>query len=73
MAAQAAIVGLGITEMTRTPIGDNPTLAARAIKLALDDAGLQTAIERWRQDRPDAPLGDCPGRPYPRPLGGYRP
>ena len=41
MAAQAAIVGLGITEMTRTPIGDNPTLAARAIKLALDDAGLQ--------------------------------
>lgn len=35
----------------------------------LDDAGLQAAIERWRQDRPGAPLGDCPGRPYPRPLG----
>lgn len=41
MTAQGAIVGLGITEMTRSPIGDNPTLAARAIKLALEDAGLQ--------------------------------
>ncbi len=41
MTAQGAIVGLGITEMTRSPIGDNMTLAARAIKLALEDAGLQ--------------------------------
>jgi acetyl-CoA acetyltransferase len=41
MSAQGAIVGLGITEMTRAPIGDNATLAARAIKLALEDAGLQ--------------------------------
>ncbi len=38
--ASSAIVGLGITEMTRAPIGDNPTLAARAIRLALEDAGL---------------------------------
>jgi acetyl-CoA acetyltransferase len=41
MTAKGAIVGLGITEMTRSPIGDNPTLAARAIRLALEDAGLE--------------------------------
>ena len=41
MTARGAIVGLGITEMTRTPIGDNATLAARAIRLALEDAGLK--------------------------------
>jgi acetyl-CoA acetyltransferase len=36
----AAIVGLGMTEMTRQYIGDSATLALRAIRLALDDAGL---------------------------------
>jgi acetyl-CoA acetyltransferase len=36
----AAIAGLGITEMTRQFIGDSATLALRAIRLALDDAGL---------------------------------
>lgn len=36
----------------------------------LDDAAVQAAVERWRQERPGALLGDCPGRPYPRPLGG---
>src|SRR5581483_3837009 len=36
----AAIAGLGITEMTRQYTGDSATLALRAIKLALDDAGL---------------------------------
>src|SRR5581483_8520871 len=36
----AAIAGLGITEMTRQYTGDATTLALRAIKLALDDAGL---------------------------------
>lgn len=36
----AAIAGLGITEMTRQYTGDSTTLALRAIKLALDDAGL---------------------------------
>ena len=43
MTARSAIVGLGMTEMTRSPIGDNPTLAARAIRLALEDAGLEKA------------------------------
>lgn len=38
--AVGAIAGLGMTEMTRTPIGDSPTLATKAIRLALDDAGL---------------------------------
>jgi acetyl-CoA acetyltransferase len=37
----AAIVGLGMTEMTRQYTGDGITLALRAIKLALDDAGLK--------------------------------
>src|SRR4051812_40403790 len=36
----AAVAGLGITEMTRQYTGDSITLALRAIKLALDDAGL---------------------------------
>ena len=36
-----AIAGLGITEMTRGWTGDPPTLAMRAIKLALEDAGLK--------------------------------
>ncbi|MBE7519258.1 MAG: thiolase family protein [Thermoflexaceae bacterium] len=40
MSARAAIVGLGMTEMSRSPIGDNQTLAARAIRLALADGGL---------------------------------
>lgn len=35
-----AIAGLGITEMTRDWRGDTPMLAIRAIKLALEDAGL---------------------------------
>lgn len=39
--ARGAIVGLGMTEMTRAPIGDSATLAARAIRLAIGDAGLQ--------------------------------
>lgn len=37
----AAIAGLGITEMTRQYTGDATTLALRAIKLALEDAGLK--------------------------------
>ncbi|MGH2588767.1 MAG: thiolase family protein [Dehalococcoidia bacterium] len=37
----AAIVGLGMTEMTREYTGNAATLALRAIKLALEDAGLQ--------------------------------
>ena len=36
-----AIAGLGITEMTRQYTGDAATLAARAISLALEDAGLK--------------------------------
>lgn len=38
--AAGAIAGLGITEMTRAPIGEPPVLAARAVRLALEDAGL---------------------------------
>src|SRR5215213_9528382 len=40
VSGSAAIVGLGMTEMTREYTGDAATLALRAIKLALDDAGL---------------------------------
>ncbi len=40
-APAAAIAGLGITEMTRAYTGDTATLAVRAIKLALEDAGLK--------------------------------
>ncbi len=39
----AAISGLGITRMTREYIGDAMTLAIRAIRLALEDAGLAKA------------------------------
>lgn len=39
--ARGAIVGLGMTEMTRAPIGDSATLAARAIRLAIQDAGIE--------------------------------
>lgn len=34
-------MGLGMTEMSRSPIGDNQTLAARAIRLALEDCSLK--------------------------------
>jgi acetyl-CoA acetyltransferase len=40
ISGRAAIAGLGITEMTREYTGDATTLALRAIKLALADAGL---------------------------------
>jgi acetyl-CoA acetyltransferase len=40
-AKPAAIAGLGITEMTRAWIGDAATIAVRAVRLALEDAGLQ--------------------------------
>ncbi len=36
-----AIVGLGLTEMTRRYTGGAVTLAARAVRLALEDAGLE--------------------------------
>src|SRR5258707_12961462 len=36
-----AIAGLGLTPMTRSWQGDATVLAARAIKLALEDAGLE--------------------------------
>lgn len=39
--ACGAIAGLGITTMSRAWMGDSLTLAARAVKLALEDAGLQ--------------------------------
>jgi acetyl-CoA acetyltransferase len=38
--ALGAIAGLGMTEMSREPIGTAPALAARAIMLACEDAGL---------------------------------
>lgn len=41
LSGKAAIAGLGITEMTRTYIGTTDQVAARAIRLALEDAGLQ--------------------------------
>lgn len=42
-AAQAAIVGLGLTPMSLQPGGDASALAAQAISLALADAGLTRA------------------------------
>ncbi len=41
ISGKAAIAGLGITEMTRQYTKPAPALAVEAIRLALDDAGLQ--------------------------------
>ena len=41
LSGQAAIVGLGITEMTREFIGTTEQVAGRAVRLALEDAGLR--------------------------------
>ena len=41
LSGKAAIVGLGITEMTREYIGPTDQVAGRAIRLALEDAGLE--------------------------------
>jgi acetyl-CoA acetyltransferase len=40
LSGQAAIAGLGITEMTRDYIGTTEQVAGRAVRLALEDAGL---------------------------------
>jgi acetyl-CoA acetyltransferase len=40
ISGRAAIAGLGITEMTREHTGTTDQMAARAIRLALEDAGL---------------------------------
>ncbi|MQA00028.1 MAG: thiolase family protein [Dehalococcoidia bacterium] len=40
LSGRAAIAGVGITEMTREPIGTTDQVAGRAIRLALEDAGL---------------------------------
>jgi len=38
-----------------------------------DDAAIETAVVRWRQERPGAPYGDHPGPPSTRTLGGAAP
>ena len=41
LSGRAAVVGLGITEMTREYIGTTEQVAGRAVRLALEDAGLR--------------------------------
>lgn len=38
-----------------------------------DDAAIETAVVRWRQERPGAPYGDHPGPPSTRTLGDAAP